>query len=207
MPEPGSRHEPRWSAAEIEAFFARPVAEVAPDLLGSEVVCGHVRLLLTEVEAYAGLADPASHSYRGRTSRNAVMFGPPGRVYVYLSYGVHWAVNLVCQGDGDPAAVLLRAGRVLSGHDRARAHRGDVPDHRLARGPGNLTSALGVNGPMTGTTLWSGPMRWQPSPREAAVAEVRSGPRVGVSLAADVEWRFWLAGDDTVSSYRRSTRA
>jgi DNA-3-methyladenine glycosylase len=194
------------SPRQIEEFFGRPVAEVAPDLLGSRVSCGGVTVELTEVEAYAGLADPASHSYRGPTKRNEVMFGPPGRVYVYFIYGVHWAVNLVCQPDGDAGAVLLRAGRVIDGHDLAASRRGDVPDRQLARGPGNLASALGAVGEMTGATLWDGPIRWTPHARETPVA-FEIGPRVGVTKAADVDLRFWVPGEPSVSAYRRSKRA
>ena len=189
-----------------EGFFGRPVAEVAPDLLGSRVACGGVTVELTEVVAYAGLSDPASQSYRGPTKRNEVMFGPPGRVYVYFIYGVHWAVNLVCQPDGDAGAVLLRAGRVVDGHDLAAARRGDVPDRQLARGPGNLAAALGATGAMTGTTLWDGPILWTPRDHDSGVA-FDVGPRVGVSRAADVDLRFWIPGDPTVSAYRRSNRA
>jgi DNA-3-methyladenine glycosylase len=192
---------------EIEGFFARPVAEVAPDLLGSRISCGGVSVELTEVEAYAGLSDPASHSYRGRTKRNEVMFGPPGRVYVYFIYGMHWAVNLVCHPDGVAGAVLLRAGRVVDGHDVAASRRGDIPDRQLARGPGNLAAALAVTGPMTGTTLWDGPIRWSPRRKEAPEAAFEVGPRVGVTRAADVDLRFWVPGDPTVSAYRRSKRA
>jgi DNA-3-methyladenine glycosylase len=190
----------------IEEFFGRPVAEVAPDLLGSRVSCGAVTVELTEVEAYAGLSDPASHSYRGPTPRNAVMFGPPGRVYVYFIYGVHWAVNLVCQPDGDAGAVLLRAGRVVEGVRAAAARRPGAAERQLARGPGNLASALGASGAMTGSTLWGGPIRWQPREHDIAV-EFDVGPRVGVTKAADVDLRFWVPGDPTVSAYRRAKRA
>jgi DNA-3-methyladenine glycosylase len=196
----------RPSRRQIEEFFGRPVADVAPDLLGSRVSCGGVTVELTEVEAYAGLADAASHSYRGPTRRNEVMFGPPGRVYVYFIYGVHWAVNLVCQPDGDAGAVLLRAGRVIDGHDLATSRRGDVSDRQLARGPGNLASALGAVGEMTGTTLWDGPIRWIPHAQDTPVA-FEIGPRVGVTKAADVDLRFWIPGEPTVSAYRRSKRA
>jgi DNA-3-methyladenine glycosylase len=194
------------SRRQIEEFFGRPVADVAPDLLGSRVSCGGVTVELTEVEAYAGLGDPASHSYRGPTKRNEVMFGPPGRVYVYFIYGVHWAVNLVCQPDGDAGAVLLRAGRVIEGHDLATSRRGDVADRQLARGPGNLASALGAVGEMTGTTLWDGPVLWSPRAHETPVA-FEIGPRVGVTKAADVDLRFWIPGEPSVSAYRRSKRA
>ena len=191
---------------QIDEFFGRPVADVAPDLLGSRISSGGVTVELTEVEAYAGLSDPASHSYGGPTKRNEVMFGSPGRVYVYFIYGMHWAVNLVCQPDGDAGAVLLRAGRVVAGHDIAADRRGDVSEKQLARGPGNLASALAALGSMTGTTLWGGPIRWTPRDHETAV-DFEVGPRVGVSRAADVDLRFWVPGDPTVSAYRRSKRA
>lgn len=191
---------------EVEEFFGRPVADVAPDLLGSRVSCGGVTVELTEVEAYSGLDDPASHSYRGPTRRNEVMFGPPGRVYVYFIYGMHWAVNLVCHSDGDPGAVLLRAGRVVDGHDVAANRRGDVPDRQVGRGPGNLAAALGASGDMTGTTLWDGPILWSPRDGMTDVA-VAVGPRVGVSKAADLNLRFWVPGEPSVSAYRRSKRA
>ena len=157
---------------------------------------------LTEVEAYAGEADPASHAFRGPTPRNTVMYGAAGRVYVYFSYGMHNCVNLVCSPPGTASAVLVRAGRVVSGADEARARRGDVADAALARGPGNLAKAMGVTLEATGTTLWDGPLRWRP--RVAATAgAARCGPRVGVSRAADIAWRLWLDGDPSVSTYRR----
>lgn len=193
------------SAATVEAFFTRPAELVAPDLLGSSISHGPVVIALTEVEAYLGTADPASHAYRGPTPRNEVMFGPPGRVYVYFIYGMYWAVNLVCGPDGAASAVLLRAGRVTLGEDEARTRRGDVPHHQLARGPGNLAAALGVTGALTGTDLWSGPLRW--TPRAGDVLAHATGPRVGVTAGADTPWRRWLPGDPTVSAYRRSKRA
>ena len=178
--------------------------DVAPDLLGSRVMCGGVVVELTEVEAYAGRDDPASHAWRGMTPRNAVMFGPPGRVYVYFSYGMHHCMNLVCADEGTAAAVLLRAGRVVEGAAAARSRRGPVVEAALARGPGNLTSALGITLQCTGTTLGSGPVLWEP-----AVAQVphRAGPRVGVSAGADAPWRFWVPGEASVSAYRRSPKA
>lgn len=189
----------------VEEFFDRPALEVAPDLLGSTLVCGGVRLRLTETEAYHGIHDPASHSWRGPTPRNEVMWGPPARVYVYFIYGMHWAVNLVCERDGEAAAVLLRAAEVVGGVEAARGRRARAVDRQLARGPGNLAQAIGATGALTGTTLWSGPIRWAPA--DVPPHRVVSGPRVGVSRAADVPWRFWIPGDPTVSAYRRSKRA
>jgi DNA-3-methyladenine glycosylase len=197
----------RVTRSAVEDFFDRPVDQVAPELLGSRVSCGRVTVELTEVEAYEGLGDPASHSYRGPTKRNEVMFGPPGRVYVYFIYGMHWAVNLVCQSDGDPGAVLLRAGRVTAGLALATERRREAAERQLARGPGNLAAALAATGAMTGTTLWSGPIRWTPRAAAAADADYACGPRVGVSKASDRDLRFWVPGDPTVSAYRRSKRA
>ncbi|MGI8577697.1 MAG: DNA-3-methyladenine glycosylase [Nocardioidaceae bacterium] len=187
----------------LEEFFGRPAELVAPDLLGSRVACQGVTVRLTEVEAYSGLADPASHAFRGLTRRTAVMFGPAAHVYVYFVYGAHWAMNLVCQDDGVAAAVLLRAGEVVDGEDTARGRRGSRVRHaHLGRGPGNLTSCLGVTGGMSGSNLWDGPVRWSPAD---APAPHTWGPRVGVSRAADVAWRVWIPGDPTVSAYRRHT--
>lgn len=184
------------------AFFARPSVEVAPALLGSTVTGGGVTIRLTEVEAYAGLDDPASHAFRGPTPRAAVMFGPPARLYVYLSHGIHHCLNLVCGPAGTASAVLLRAGEVVDGLDLARTRRPGVPDARLARGPGNLARALGTPLGATGSTLWSGPVVW--APRLAPPPRlVLRGPRTGVRLAADRPLRFWLPDDPTVSPYRR----
>ena len=117
------------------AFFERPVLEVAPSVLGGVVVNGPVAVRLTEVEAYDGAGDPGSHAFRGRTARNAVMFGPPGHVYVYFTYGMHWCANLVCGPTGTASAVLLRAGEVVTGLDVARSRRPSArSDHELARG-------------------------------------------------------------------------
>ncbi len=187
-----------------EEFFARPATVVAPDLLGSVVSCDGVSVRLTEVEAYAGVADPASHAFRGATARTAVMFGPPGRVYVYFVYGVHWAMNLVCERDGTAAACLLRAGEVVDGEEVARQRRGaSVAQHRLACGPGNLASALGVVGGMSGSALWAGPITWSAAGVRSSARQIATGPRVGVAAAAEHPWRFWLAGEPTVSTYRR----
>lgn len=184
----------------LAEFFGRPAEVVAPELLGSRVSCQGVTVRLTEVEAYSGLADPASHAYRGVTKRTAVMFGPAAHVYVYFVYGVHWAINLVCQPAGIAAAVLLRAGEVIDGEDAARSRRGARVTHsQLARGPGNLAQCLDVTGACSGSSLWDGPVRWSPA---RAPAPHASGPRVGVSRAAEIAWRLWIPGDPTVSAYR-----
>jgi DNA-3-methyladenine glycosylase len=160
---------------------------------------------LTEVEAYDGEADPASHAYRGRTRRNAVMFGPAGRLYVYFSYGMHWCANVVCGREGQASAVLLRAGRVVEGVDVARRRRGERVSHRsLARGPACLTQALGIDGRCNGADLLSGgELFLEPATGEQHVLQ---GPRVGISAAAEVPWRFWIAEDESVSVYKPGRR-
>ncbi len=189
-------------------FFARDVLEVAPDLLGRRVVsrsaAGVVAIELTEVEAYAGPGDPGSHARRGPTPRSAVMFGPPGHLYVYFSYGMHWCVNLVCGPAGTASAVLLRAGRVVQGHDLARQRRPAARvDRDLARGPARLAAALGIDKALDGAPLLGG-VEVHADP--TATGRIRTGPRVGVSGAGGdggvYPWRFWLDGEPTVSVYR-----
>ena len=203
-------------------FFARFSVTVAPELLSCvlehETADGLVAVELTEVEAYAGESDPASHAYRGKTARNAVMFGPPGHAYVYFTYGMYFCVNLVCAANGSASAVLLRAGRVIAGEDLARARRtkrtkgmAPVSFRDLARGPGRLCLALDIDRSLDGTDVCvpDSPlrMRWPDASTTDRSAErkVVSGPRVGVSSAAEVPWRFWLEGDPTVSVYRPAT--
>ena len=214
----------RGEAADVllpRETFACAAADVAPALLGCvlehDTPDGLVAVALTEVEAYHGQADPASHAYRGRTPRNAVMFGPPGHAYVYFTYGMHFCVNLVCLPEGTASAVLLRAGRVVEGEDLARARRtAPGPGGRdLARGPARLCQALAITRAQDGADVCApaSPLRvrW-PTPAEAAAgragpaelaaASISRGPRVGVSAAGDVPWRFWVTGDPTVSVYR-----
>lgn len=178
-------------------------------LLGGEIGFGGVRVRITEVEAYAGSADPGSHAYRGRTPRTAAMFGPPGHAYVYFTYGMHFCLNLVLSQDGSPAAALIRAGEVVAGIEIARSRRGAASDRDLARGPARLTQAMGItldqNGvpvaarPGLGGLTLTGTGRTDP-------AVVANGPRVGVrgpgGDAAEFPWRFWLDGDPYVSAYR-----
>ena len=188
------------------ALLAGPVEEVAPLLLGAVLRHGEVAVEVTEVEAYAGLADPASHAFRGPTPRNAVMFGPPGHLYLYFSYGMHWAANVVCGPDGTASGCLLRSGRVVEGLDLARGRRHGAPERDLARGPGRLTQALGLHQEHRGTDLLAGgAVRLEPG--SGGPVGVVSGPRVGVSRAADVPWRFWVEGSRYVSAYKRSPRA
>jgi DNA-3-methyladenine glycosylase len=191
-------------------FFDRPAEEVAPDLLGRHLVRsspdGPVVLRITEAEAYAGERDPASHAFRGRTQRNAVMFGPPGHAYVYFTYGMHFCVNLVCLDEGTAAAVLLRAGEVESGRELARERRPRSSDRDLARGPARLCQALAIDRELNGADVCdpAGPLRVHDG-APARSGRVRSGPRTGVNGAKDVPWRFWLDGEPSVSPYRLHT--
>jgi DNA-3-methyladenine glycosylase len=193
------------------SFFGRPAVEVAPALLGCvlehETPDGPVAVTLTEVEAYAGAADPASHAFRGQTKRNAVMFGRPGHAYVYFTYGMHFCVNLVCLPEGTAEAVLLRAGAVIEGAAPARKRRPAARrDTDLARGPARLCQALAIGRALDGADVCdpASPLRILAAPpgRAPAPVQVRCGPRVGVSGAAEVAWRFWIDGDPTVSVYR-----
>lgn len=185
---------------------------VAPELLGWSLshttTEGTVTVRITEVEAYLGADDPASHAFRGPSPRNQVMFGEAGHLYCYLSYGMHWCCNVVTGTDGAASAILLRAGEVVEGVELARSRRGErVPDRSLARGPGCLGQALGLNRGHNGVDLLTSPtLRLTPGPGGASGA-VRAGHRVGVSLAHDLPWRFWLADEPTVSAYKRSPRA
>lgn len=181
---------------------------MARALLGAQVSAGAVTLRLTEVEAYHGPRDPGSHGFRGITPRTEVMFGPPGRLYVYRSYGIHWCCNIVCGTTGECAAVLLRAGQIIAGHELAADRRPGVrPDH-LARGPGCLTKALGISGDDNGARLvgHGGPFVLRAPHTPIPQSRVRTGPRVGVSgPGGDPEshpWRYWIAGDPSVSAYR-----
>jgi DNA-3-methyladenine glycosylase len=166
---------------------------VAPRLLNAVLRHEDVAVRITEVEAYDGGNDPGSHAYKGRTARNAVMFGPPGRLYVYFTYGMHFCCNLVTGPDGDPGAVLLRAGEIVEGIEVARARHPKLRDRDLARGPARLCKALGIdlsdNGVRADLTQGSMPERFE------------TGPRVGLRQAADRPWRFWIPGDPTVSRY------
>jgi DNA-3-methyladenine glycosylase len=198
-------------------FFGRPSQQVAPALLGcvleSELPDGRVAVVLAEVEAYAGQADPASHAYHGPTRRNAVMFGEPGHAYVYFTYGMHFCVNLVCLPEGTASAVLLRAGAVVAGADlaqrrRAAGRRSARPagpaDRDLARGPARLCQALGIDRSLDGADVCDpgSVLRIRAGSQARPPGAIRRGPRVGVSRGADEPWRFWIAGEPAVSAYR-----
>jgi DNA-3-methyladenine glycosylase len=195
-----------------------PVEDVAPRLLGAvlrQVTSdGATAVRLTEVEAYAGEgADPGSHAFRGRTRRNATMFGPPGHLYVYFTYGMHWCANVVCSPPGRAAAVLLRAGELVEGVELARQRRpGARRDADLARGPARLTTALGIDGSRDGVNLdprqgldpWCLTLRLADPP--LAPSAIGHGPRVGVNGPGGdglaFPWRFWIDGERSVSVYR-----
>ena len=186
--------------------------EAAHRLLGATIAGRGVRATVVEVEAYGGVPDgpwpdAAAHSYRGRNPRNAVMFGPPGRLYTYRSHGIHVCANVSCGPDGTAAAVLLRSAAIEDGLHLARSRRGEsVREEVLARGPGNLCTALGITMADNGIDVFDpdSPVRLTLNgPVEAVVA----GPRVGISRAADRPWRLWLADRPEVSAYRRSLRA
>jgi len=185
---------------------ASDVAATARELVGWRLSAHGVTVRLTEVEAYSGLGlDPASHAHRGVTGRNRVMFGPAGILYVYQIYGMHFCANVVCGPEGDAAAVLLRAGAVVDGLEVARQRRPAARgDHDLARGPAKLMQVLGLDKAAYGTSLIDGTGPALLTPPIGAATEVEAGPRVGVTSAHDVPWRFWAAGDPTVSAYRRA---
>jgi DNA-3-methyladenine glycosylase len=176
----------------------------AQALLGRTLRGHGVAVRLTEVEAYEGINDPASHAFT-RTARSEIMYGPPWRLYVYQTRH-HFCANIVTGPTEMAAAVLLRAGEVVDGLELARRRRGQVADIQLARGPGNLTQALGITLADLGTDLRAGE-GVSLSAAKGRTGAIRSGPRVGVSKAADVPWRFWIDGEPTVSAYRRSARA
>lgn len=187
------------------ALLAGDVLDVAPRLLGASLTHAGVTVRLTEVEAYAGPDDPGSHAYRGPTPRTRVMFGPPGRLYAYFSYGMHVCANVVTGREGTASAVLLRAGQVVDGVELARERRATTRERDLARGPANLCRALGIGLDLDGTDLSRGPVRLvlaaAPDP-----GRVSTGPRVGLRGAPDRPWRFWLTGEPTVSAYRPAAK-
>ncbi len=182
-------------------FYRRDPREVAPDLLHKVLVRGPCRALIVETEAYCGPLDPASHTYRGRTARNATMFGPPGHLYVYFTYGMHWCANAVCGDEGEGVAVLLRALRPLSGLDEMWGRRPACRRERdLCRGPARLCQAFGIDGTSDGSDLVDGGQgitivdEGVPPP-----AGVVTTTRVGIRLAVDEPWRWYVEGDPHVS--------
>jgi DNA-3-methyladenine glycosylase len=177
------------------AFFDRSVHEVAEDLIGSTFLVDGVGGKIVELEAYHH-EDPAAHGYRGRTERNASMFGPPGHAYVYRSYGIHWCVNFVCEGEGIADAVLIRALEPTRGVEQMRRRRGLDDERLLCAGPGRLCQALGITRAHDGLPLDRPPFRLEP---RADKPEIVRGRRVGITRAADLPWRYGLAGSRYLS--------
>jgi DNA-3-methyladenine glycosylase len=191
----------------LTRLLSGPVEAAAAGLLGCLLSANGVTVRLTEVEAYDGVGlDAASHAHRGPTPRNTVMFGRPGLAYVYFTYGMHWCLNVVCGEEGVASAILLRAGSIVDGLELARSRRIGSTDRDLARGPARLTQALAITGTDNGTDLLApeSPVRLRPADpgHDHGPEHVRSGPRVGVVGEAQREWRFWLAGEPSVSTYR-----
>ena len=181
-------------------FFARSVHDVAPELVGCTLLVDGVGGKVVEVEAYDH-EDPASHGYRGPTARNRSMFGPPGHAYVYRSYGIHWCLNLVCGEEGVAEAVLVRALEPTHGLDRMRERRGVDEPRLLCAGPGRLCQALGLTGAEDGLRLDEAPFELSPP---GVGAEIVRGPRVGLSRATDLPWRYGEAGSRFLSRALRS---
>lgn len=177
------------------SFFGRSVHEVAPELIGATLLCGSSGGVIVEVEAYHH-TDPAAHSYRGPTPRNQVMFGPPGHVYVYRSYGLHWCVNFVCEAEGSAAAVLIRALEPTAGLAAMRRRRGVDDERRLCAGPGNVCAALGVTRDHNGLPLDRPPFSVL---ARAAAPELAVGVRIGITKAVDHPWRYGMKGSKFLS--------
>jgi DNA-3-methyladenine glycosylase len=176
-------------------FFARSVHDVAPDLIGVTLLVAGVGGAIVEVEAY-DQEDPAAHGYRGRTERNASMFGPPGHAYVYRSYGIHWCLNFVCEGEGVASAVLIRALEPAVGTDVMRERRGLDDERLLCAGPGRLCQALGLTREHDGLPLDEPPFRLEPREENP---EIVRGRRIGITRAVDRPWRYGLAGSRYLS--------
>jgi DNA-3-methyladenine glycosylase len=192
LPSPRSSATTRARPTDL---FARSVHEVAPELIGATLLVDGVGGRIVEVEAY-DQQDPASHGYRGRTERNASMFGPPGHAYVYRSYGIHWCLNLVCEEEEVASALLIRALEPTHGVASMRERRGVSDLRLLCSGPGRLCQALGVTREHDGLPLDRPPFELRP---RAEAAEIRIGPRIGISRAAELPWRYAEAGSRFLS--------
>ncbi len=184
-------------------FFARSVHAVAPDLIGTTLLFAGIGGVIVEVEAYHH-TDPAAHSYRGRTERNAVMFGPPGYAYVYRSYGIHWCVNCVCEPEGSASAVLIRALAPTAGIEAMRRRRGIEALRLLCSGPGRLCEALGITGDHNGLRLDRAPFELRGM---SATPEILVGPRIGITQAVDHPWRYGLKGSPYLSKPFKPAKA
>ena len=176
-------------------FFARSVHDVAPDLIGCSLLVDGVGGVIVEVEAYDH-EDPASHGFNGQTARNRSMFGPPGQAYVYRSYGIHWCLNLVCGGEGVPEAVLIRALEPTRGLELQESRRGVEDVRQLCSGPGKLCQALGITREHDGLALDVPPFRLE---RRAEIPEIVTGPRIGITRATELSWRYMSAGSPYLS--------
>jgi len=195
--------------------FDRPVLDLAPLLLGCELAGRGVRLRITEVEAYCGAVDPGSHAFRGRSARNATMFGPPGHLYVYRHMGLHVCMNIVADAEGVATGCLIRAGEIVDGADLARERRSargvTRRDRDLAQGPGRATVACGVTWEDDGMDLCVGPLRVLPRDPALPAPVVATGPRIGLRAEASdpvrFPWRFRILGDPTVSGPAALNRA
>lgn len=180
----------------MPAFFARSVHRVAPDLIGATLLVDGIGGVIVEVEAYHH-TDPAAHSFGGRTERNAVMFGPPGHAYVYRSYGIHWCLNFVCEPEGSASAVLVRALAPTTGLRAMRRRRGLKDERLLCSGPGRLAQALGITRDRHNAKRLDRPP-FQIFARES-VPEIASGPRIGISKAVELPWRYGMKGSPFMS--------
>jgi DNA-3-methyladenine glycosylase len=181
-------------------FFARSVHEVAPELIGATLLVDEVGGTIVEVEAY-DQEDPASHAYGGRTARNATMFGPAGHAYVYRSYGIHWCLNLVCGSRDDAEAVLIRALEPTTGIELQRQRRAVEDVRKLCSGPGKLCQALAITGEHDGLALDRPPFRLE---ERREVPQIATGPRIGITRAAELPWRYGLEGSPFLSRVLRS---
>jgi len=177
------------------SFFARPVLAVAPELIGATLLVDGVGGVIVEVEAYHH-TDPAAHSYIGMTPRNAVMFGPPGFLYVYRSYGIHWCMNFVCEPEGSASAVLIRALEPVQGLAAMQRRRGFKEPRALCSGPGKVCEALGVSIRHNGLALDRPPFELR---ARASEPEIVIGPRIGITKAVEQPWRFGLKGSAFLS--------
>jgi DNA-3-methyladenine glycosylase len=179
-------------------FFGRSVHEVARDLIGCRIAVGETAGVIVETEAYEA-SDPACHAYIGRTARNEVLFGPPGHAYVYLSYGIHSLLNFVTEPEGTASAVLIRALQPTDGVELMRERRGRDQIEGLCSGPGKLTEALGVDLSLNGADLLAPPFALGAPAGQWADAEVVTGPRIGITKAAELPWRYCVSGSRYVS--------
>jgi DNA-3-methyladenine glycosylase len=187
-------------------FFDRSVHEVARELIGCTLMYGECGGVIVETESYER-DDPACHAYVGQTARNEVLFGPPGRAYVYLSYGIHSLLNAVAEPEGEAAAVLIRALQPMVGVEEMRRRRGGRAEDELCSGPGKLTEALGIGLGDNGASLSAAPFAVLAPEAEWRQVEVMTGPRVGISKATEYPWRFCAVGSRYVSRPRPSAVA